>query len=184
MSYKDRIIETARLRLRPFRDADLDDLVTMADDWDVARWLAAMPHPYTQAIGRDWIAHVQSDHAAGRPLSFAIALKDDDRLIGGGGLDGRNAAAAAEPALGYWLGRDFWGQGYAREAVSALVRYGFDVLGLPSISASTDPANAASQKVLAATGLIRVGEIELRTPTHSGATRVPIFRVEAVTAVL
>ncbi len=65
MSHKDRIIETARLRLRPFRDADLVDLVTMAGDWEVARWLAAMPHPYTQAIGRDWIAHVQSVHAAG-----------------------------------------------------------------------------------------------------------------------
>jgi len=179
-----RIIETARLRLRPFRDADLGDLVRIAGDWEVARWLAAMPHPYTESIGRDWIAHVQADHAAGRPLSFAIALKHNDRLIGGGGLDGRNATAAAEPALGYWLGRDFWGQGYAREAVSALVRYAFDVLGLPSISAYTDPANVASQKVLAAAGLIRVGEIELRAPTHSGATRVPIFRVGAVTAVL
>jgi RimJ/RimL family protein N-acetyltransferase len=116
-----------------------------------------------------------------RPATeLAIALKDDDRLIGGGGLDGSNAAAAAEPALGYWLGREFWRQGYGREAVSAFVRYGFDVLGLPSISASTDPANAASQKVLLAAGLERVGEIDLRTPTNSGATRVPIFRMQSV----
>lgn len=179
MIHPDRIIETARLRLRPFRDADLDDLVMMAGDWEVARWLAAMPHPYTQTIGRNWIVRVRADHAAGPPRSFAIALKHNDRLVGGGGLDGSNAADAAEPALGYWLGCDFWGQGYAREAVSAFVRYGFDVLGLPSISAYTDPANAASQKVLLAAGLERVGEINLRTPTHSGAVRVPFFRVEA-----
>jgi hypothetical protein len=38
-----------------------------------------MPHPYTEANGREWIAHVQQDHATGHPRRFAIALKETDR---------------------------------------------------------------------------------------------------------
>src|SRR5207248_8453375 len=165
----DMVIETGRLRLRRLREGDLTDLVGLAGDWLVARWLATMPHPYTEADGRDWIARVQQDHASGRPRQFAIALKDSDRLIGGVGLDGSTGDGSEEPALGYWLGQPYWGNGYAREAVAALIEYGFRTLGLATIRAYTDPANARSQKVLLSCGLQRVGEIDLLEPTRNGA---------------
>ena len=171
------VIETPRLRLRPFRDGDLADLVALAGNRAVSRWLAAMPNPYAEAHGRDWIAHVRRDHAGGRPRSFAIALKAFDRLIGGGGLDGHPGDASTEPALGYWLGEPYWGKGYGREAVAALIDYGFRVLGLETIRAHADPANRASQKLLLDCGLKRAGEIHLVQPTHHGATRAPLFRI-------
>ena len=62
-------------------------------------------------------------HATGRPLRFAIALKDTDRLIGGCGLDGSTGDGSDEPALGYWLGQPYWGQGFTREAVAVLIEY-------------------------------------------------------------
>jgi hypothetical protein len=68
------VIETGRLRMRSHRNGDLIDLVTLAGNWEVARWLAAMPHPYTEAGGREWIARLQRDHATGCPRRFAIAL--------------------------------------------------------------------------------------------------------------
>jgi len=74
------VIETGRLRMRSLYDGDLIDLVTLAGNWEVARWLATMPHPYTGADAREWIACVQQDHATGRPRRFAIALKETDRL--------------------------------------------------------------------------------------------------------
>lgn len=170
-------IDTNRLRLRSLPDDDLADLVTLAGDWEVARWLATMPHPYSDADGRAWIACVRGDHATGRPRRFAIALKETDRLIGGVGLDGSAGNGSDEPSLGYWLGRPHWGCGYAREAVAAVVEYGLRTLGMETIRTYTDPWNLASQKVLLHCGLERVGEIELTKPTRHGAQRAPLFRI-------
>jgi RimJ/RimL family protein N-acetyltransferase len=99
------IIETGRLRIRSLRDDDLADLLALIDDWEVVRWVSSVPHPYTEADGRKWIALVRQDHATGRPRRFAIALKGTDCLIGGVGLDGSSGDASEEPSLGYWLGR-------------------------------------------------------------------------------
>ena len=176
---QDVILETARLRLRPFRDEDLAELVGLADDWAVAQWLSPVfPHPYTAEAGRFWIAHVRRLHETDRPVSFALARKADDRLIGGIGLDGSTGDGSAEAALGYWLGRPHWRLGYAREAVATLLEYGLVQLGLASIRAYTDPANVASQRVLLACGLMPQGEITLAQPTRQGATKAPLFRIE------
>lgn len=136
-----------------------------------------MPHPYGEAEGRKWIAHVQEDHATSRPRSFAITMKETDRLIGGAGLDGSSGDGSDEPALGYWLGQPYWGNGYAREAVAAVIDYGFRTLGFKTIRAYIDPSNARSQKVLLRCGLKKVGEIDLVQPTRHGARRAPLFRI-------
>ena len=119
----------------------------------------------------------QENHAAGCPRRFAVALKETDRLIGGVGLDGTTGDGSDEPALGYWLGQPYWGNGYAHEAAAAIIDYGFRTLGLETIRAYTDPGNAASQKVLLHCGLKNVGEIELLKPTHHGERRAPLFRI-------
>jgi RimJ/RimL family protein N-acetyltransferase len=173
------VIETSRLRLRAFLDEDLAALVALANDWSVAEWLAALPHPYGEEHGSGWIAHVRANHETGRPVSFAIALRDGDRVIGGCGLDGSTGDDSAEAAIGYWLGKPYWRKGYGREAVAALIDYGLTRLGLPSIRAYTDPANATSQKLLLACGMIPAGEIALTHPTHHGATQAPLFRIAA-----
>jgi len=171
------VIETPRLRLRSHRDADLADLVALAGNWEIARWVATIPHPYTEADGLEWIARVQENHATGRPRRFAIALKKTDRLIGGVGLDGATGDGSDEPALGYWVGQLYWGNRYAREAAAAVIDYGFRTLGLETIRAYTDPGNVASQKVLLYCGLQKVGTIELLEPTHHGEQRAPLFRI-------
>jgi [ribosomal protein S5]-alanine N-acetyltransferase len=171
------MIETTRLRMRSLRDDDLADLVMLIDNWEVARWTATVPYPYTETDGRTWITLVQQDHATGLPRSFAVALKDTDRLIGGVGLDGSTGDESEEPALGYWLGQPYWGNGYGREAVAAVIDYGFKILGVDTIRAHTDPSNAPSQKVLLHCGLKNVGEFELTKPTRQGARRAPLFRI-------
>lgn len=171
------VIETERLRMRAHRDDDLADLVALAGNWEVARWVGTIPHPYSEAAGREWIASVQQNHATGRPRRFAIALRETDRLIGGVGLDGTTGDGSEEPALGYWVGQAYWGHGYAREAAAAVIDYGFRSLSLETIRAYTDPNNTASQSVLLHCGLQNIGEIELLTPTHHGERRAPLFRI-------
>jgi RimJ/RimL family protein N-acetyltransferase len=70
------VIETARLRLRAHRDDDLAELTTLAGNWEVASWLTNLPHPYSEAHGREWIAHVQKAHQTGHRRKFAIAFKE------------------------------------------------------------------------------------------------------------
>jgi len=171
------IIETARLRLRPLREDDLADMVKLIDNWEVACWLSAVPHPYTEADAGKSIALVHQDHATSRPLRFAVALKETDRLIGGVGLDGSSDDESEEPALGYWLGQPHWGHGYGREAIAAVLDYGHRILGIETIRAYTDPSNARSQRVLLHCGLKYAGEIELTKPTRHGARRAPLFRI-------
>jgi RimJ/RimL family protein N-acetyltransferase len=171
------VIETGRLRIRSLRNGDLDDLVVLINNWEVARWVSSVPHPYTEVDGREWVTRVQQDHATGRPRRFAIALKETDRLIGGVGIDGSTGDGSNEPALGYWLGQPHWGNGYAREAVAAVIDYGLRMLGMETIRAYTDPGNVASQKVLLRCGLKKVGEIELVKPTRLDARRAPLFRI-------
>jgi RimJ/RimL family protein N-acetyltransferase len=100
---KETIVETARLRIRCYRDDDVADLVVLAGNWEVAQWVSLMPYPFTEEDGRDWIERVKADHATGRPGRFAVAMKGDDRLLGGIGLDGSTGDGSIEPALGYWL---------------------------------------------------------------------------------
>jgi len=163
--------------MRSLRTGDLVDLVSLINNWEIARWVSSVPHPYTEADGREWIGRVREDHATGQPRRFAIALKETDCLIGGVGLDGSTGDGSEEPALGYWLGQRHWGNGYAREAVAAIIDYGLRTLGMATIRAYTDPTNLASQRVLLRCGLERVGEIELIKPTRHGARRAPLFRI-------
>lgn len=169
------------MRIRPLRDDDLGRLVQLVGNWEVARWVSNVPHPYSDADGRAWIVLVRQDHETGRPRRFAIALKKNDCLIGGVGLDGDAGDGSAEPSLGYWLGQPYWGNGYGREAAAAIIDYGFQELGIESIRAYTDPSNTASQKVLVHCGLVNVGEIELIKPTRHGARRAPLFRISQPT---
>ena len=104
-------------------------------------------------------------------------MKEDDRLIGGIGLDGSTGDGSTEPALGYWIGQPFWGSGFAREAVAAIIDYGFQTLALETIRAHTDPANTRSQRVLLHAGLKQIGEIDLLVPTRNGAQHAPLFRI-------
>ena len=57
------VIETDRLRMRALRGDDLTDLVALINNWEIARWVSSVPHPYTEADGRGWIARVQQGHA-------------------------------------------------------------------------------------------------------------------------
>jgi RimJ/RimL family protein N-acetyltransferase len=66
---------------------------------------------------------------------------------------------------------------YGREAIAAIIDYGYRTLGIETIRAYTDPSNAPSQRVLLHCGLKNAGEIELTKPTRHGARSAPLFRI-------
>jgi RimJ/RimL family protein N-acetyltransferase len=151
------ILETDRLRLRWFTGTptDADFLRALLND---PGWLANIGerNVRTRRQALTWIA---TRHTAtyGR-LGFgfwAVERRSDGVLLGMCGLVKRDTLLEAD--VGYALMPAYRGQGYAREAAAACVRYGLDVLGLPEVWGITGPDNAGSAAVLQQIGLADAG---------------------------
>lgn len=99
---------------------------------------------------------------AGSDYSFFIFLRDgqSERLAGGLTLSNVRRRAAQFVTLGYWMGRDYAGQGLMTEAVGAVVPFVFDTLGLHRIHAAFLPGNTASRRVLEKNGFREEGFAE------------------------
>jgi RimJ/RimL family protein N-acetyltransferase len=151
--------ETERLFLRKLEREELPRLVHLIGAWEVTRWLTVVPFPYTLRDAEEFYDSISPHEAPNEPQFFTLALKTDNALIGGIGL---HAPRTAEPQqgeteIGYWLGRDYWGRGLMIEAAQTVIAMGFNNPDTLSISATTDPANLASQKILTAAGLTNMG---------------------------
>jgi RimJ/RimL family protein N-acetyltransferase len=144
-----RVLTTERLVLRPYEPSDVEPLVRLAGAREVAATTLRIPHPYTEADARNFIAACLA--STEDEARFAIILRTDGQFCGGIGLRLDGAHYHAE--LGYWLGVPFWGQGYATEAARAVLDYGFDVLNLHRIYANHVAYNVASGRVLRKIGM-------------------------------
>lgn len=140
-------IETTRLRLRPYTDADIPELVPLIGTREVAATTLRIPHPYTEKDARDFIARSRNDDE----VRLAITLRNDGRLCGGVGLRLDTEHQHAE--LGYWIGVPYWGNGYATEAARAMLCHGFEALKLHRIWATHFKPNSASGKILVKLGM-------------------------------
>jgi ribosomal-protein-alanine N-acetyltransferase len=148
-------ITTARLLLRPFTMADATDVQRLAGDRDVASTMASIPLPYEDGIAEQWIATHHRRFEQGTSLDLAITMAPGGTLVGAIGLRFEPEHDRAE--LGYWIGKPYWGRGYATEAARALVQYGFDRLGLHRIYARHLTRNPASGNVLHKIGMTHEG---------------------------
>lgn len=140
-------LETARLKLRPYREADIAELLPLIGTREVAATTLRIAHPYTEQDARAFFALAQEPDK----LWLAITLRADGRQIGGIGL--RLEPQQQHGELGYWLGVPYWGQGYATEAAREMLRYGFEELGLHRIFASHFKHNPASGRILKKLGM-------------------------------
>ncbi len=144
-------IRTERLLLRWFEPGDAMDVRRLAGDRAIAANTTHIPHPYEAGMAEEWIGSHAARRARGDAVVFAIELVEGGELIGAIGLELALSHRRAE--IGYWIGRPFWGQGYATEAASAVTRYAFEELDLNRIHAGHFPRNPASGRVLEKIGM-------------------------------
>ena len=111
-------------------------------DFDVAKMLARVPHPYSEEDAEDFLAREPSEERV-----YAIERKADGLFLG---TIGFNPAEGFE--FGYWLGKPFWGFGYATEALHRLVSHAFEDMGARSVHAGFFADNPASGNVLVKLG--------------------------------
>jgi len=142
---------TARLKLRPYCEADIAELVALIGTREVAATTLRIPHPYTEQDARDFLVLLQNSAR----IWLAITLRGDGRQMGGIGLNIEEQHQHAE--LGYWLGAPYWGKGYATEAAREMLRYGFEDRQLHRIFASHFKHNPASGRILVKLGMRHEG---------------------------
>jgi [ribosomal protein S5]-alanine N-acetyltransferase len=169
-------LRTARLILGSFEAEDAPELQRLAGAREIADTTLAIPHPYELDHARAWIGQQRREAVRGRAINFAIRLSPSADLIGSVGL--RDIDREHEQAeLGFWIGREWWGHGYAREAAAAVIAFGFGVLGLNRICAHHMERNPAAGRVLQAAGMQREGILRQRVRKWGAYEDVVLYAI-------
>jgi [ribosomal protein S5]-alanine N-acetyltransferase len=151
---KDRpVLQTKRLTL-PRPDAgDVGSIIAIAGDWEVARRLARVPHPYGETDALFFL-----DKVVPNEWVWAITLRGSSELVGMVGLTPDQSQDTAE--LGYYVDRGHWGLGIATEAARSVVEYGIHNLRLRRITSGYFLDNPSSGRVLSKLGFVQTGHAE------------------------
>lgn len=142
--------------LRPWHTDDLKDLVEMANNKEIAKYMAdVFPHPYGEDNGKAFIEMANSK----TPQSiFAIVV--DGKPVGSIGLHPQADILRKNSEIGYWIGEPYWGKGIATQAIEQIVKYGFATMDVERIFARIFHSNIPSQKVIEKAGFIVEGRFE------------------------
>lgn len=154
------ILRTERLRLRPLRAADAPALFSIFSDPQVMRYGSTLPWASLQAAER-MIAQDETAMPAGEHLRLGLERTADAALIGTCTLFALHAASR-RAEVGYALAAAAWHQGFAQEAVCALLDHGFGPMGLNRVEADIHPDNAASARLLQRLGFEPEGRLRER----------------------
>jgi RimJ/RimL family protein N-acetyltransferase len=148
-------LDTERLRLRWMSEDDIEGHYAVFSDPVVARYWSSEPWTDIEQ-SRQAIASTMAAYADGRGLRLGIVLRDSFELIGNVSLH-HFFEQNRRCEIGYALASKYWGQGYATEALRAIIQYGFDTLDLNRIEADIDPRNVGSGRVLEKVGFRKEG---------------------------
>jgi [ribosomal protein S5]-alanine N-acetyltransferase len=154
-------LRTGRLILGGFHLEDAAELQRLAGAREIADTTLRIPHPYRLDDALTWIEQQNRRGVVAEIANFAVRVAPTGQLIGCVGL--RDIELQHRQAeLGFWIGLEWWGRGYAREAASAVIRFGFETLKLNRIYAHHMTRNPASGRVLQAIGMQREGLLRQR----------------------
>jgi len=159
------IIHAEGLVFRPATLADADAIVPLANDRGVSDNLLTMPFPYTRADAIAWLEKSIKSNEEGKSTGFLItrprrasgfaAESSDAEILGAVGCVFEPTHRRGE--MGYWLGRPFWGKGYATIAARVLIRHIFSTTDLQRVHATHYIGNEASGRVMEKAGMRREG---------------------------
>jgi RimJ/RimL family protein N-acetyltransferase len=163
------VLETKRLALRVPSLKDAKTVAALANDRRIAENTARIPYPYKKSDAESFITRV---NGAGEAV-FLITLHNE-AVIGACGLVMQDKA----PELGYWLGVNYWGKGYATEALHAVIDYAFTDLAHESLTAAARVTNPGSRRVLEKCGFQWTGVGLCRIRAINSSAPIDRFRLE------
>lgn len=146
-------METGRLLIRDFVPEDASALHEYASDPEVTRFMLWGPNTEQEThdfLGRVWRMQQEMPRVS---YELAVVRKEDGKVIGGCGIH----AEGSNGEIGYCFSRTVWQQGFASEAATEMLKFGFGELGLHRIYATCRPGNTGSYKVMEKIGMQREG---------------------------
>ena len=155
------MIETERLILRGWREADIAPFHAMGQDAAVMRFIGPPMTPEDARAAHDRMVARQTE--AGHCF-WAVERKGDGAFLGFCGLQPGYDFLAGETEIGWRLRRDVWGQGYAREAAVASLAWGWRNLDMTRVTAITVLANTASWGLMERLGMTRYPDEDFDHP--------------------
>ena len=132
-------LHTDNLVIKKPSEKHLNSLIKELNNWNICKWLIEVPYPYSIDDAKYWVKKTKQDQ-----YSLNIYLKN--KLIGGVSLSNQRENSKWE--LGYWIGEEYWGNGYAIEACENLISYFFSNTNNSLIYASHMQDNIKSKKII------------------------------------
>src|SRR4051794_39280776 len=163
------VLETERLTLRRPTLADVKAIARLANDRRIAENTRRLPHPYDQDHA---VAFVRA--IADEPRETVFLIENNFAPIGVVGVDWREPEL---PELGYWLGVEHWGQGFATEAARAVIDFTFEEFDIEHLISGARVANPASRNILEKCGFQWSGVELHRFEALRSSTPVDRFRL-------
>jgi RimJ/RimL family protein N-acetyltransferase len=162
-------IKTERLVLRTPLASDAARIALLAGDYAVASMTGTIPHPYDEDMAADWIKSL-----AGGEEGVAFAVERTGAVIG---CVGYRAMDDVHAEIGYWIGKSYWGLGYATEATQALIRHVFAEEGFDYLTVGHFRENPASARVIAKLGFEAAGETLRDCAARGGQAHCVVYRL-------
>jgi RimJ/RimL family protein N-acetyltransferase len=163
------VLETERLTLRRPTLADVKAIARLANDRRIAENTRRLPHPYLQDHAVEFVRALAD---GGGETVFLI--ENNYTPIGMVGIDWRNEDA---PELGYWLGVEYWRQGFGTEAARAAIDFFFEEFDADHLISGARVANPASRNILEKCGFQWSGVELHRFEALGSSTPVDRFRL-------
>lgn len=151
------VVETRRLLLRAPGPQDIPAIARLANDPDIARMTCRMPHPFGQGDAEAFVVQVAAQNPA-KAATFLIEHEDQGPV----GVIGMFEDADVAPETGYWIGRPFWGRGFATEALEGALVWAGKRWKRRALMAGHFADNPASGRVLEKAGFLYTGETRKR----------------------
>ena len=165
------------ISLRMLLPDDVAWITAACDRPEMARFVPALPSPYSESDAAGYIAFARRAWSDGTSAPFGVESLEGEPL---GAVE--MTFAPGDPKLagiGYWLRPEGRGRGAATEAVVLVSRWAFEELAVERVSLITDPANVASQRVAERAGFQREGVLRAWHPTRSGRRDSVMFSLLA-----
>ncbi len=162
----DTVLETARLIIREWRDADLASMTAINQDPKVMEYFPALK---SEDQTRSFIEGNKALQAREGYCLYAIEIKDTQQFIGFVGLSPVDEKISKSPTveIGWRLASEFWGQGYATEAAQAIMQYAQEKLGITELVSFTTTGNFRSTNLMLRLGFSHYAEEDFDHPRIS-----------------
>ncbi|PHR57406.1 MAG: GNAT family N-acetyltransferase [Robiginitomaculum sp.] len=147
------VITTDRLVLRQPTLGDAKTISRLLSDKAIVRMTASIPYPFCMLSAEFWIMQTLANWD--RDVSHSYIITDGKNIIGDISLFN---AKDGSKELGYWIGKPYWGKGYASESAKAIIAESFDSLDIPHIDAGYFDDNPASGHILGKLGFVSKNE--------------------------